>query len=411
MVHFKTLQNGIRLVVNEMSGLMSVTMGILVRTGASQENEKEDGISHFIEHMLFKGTKKRTAFQISDEMDRIGAQMNAFTGKDVTCYYAKSTTPHTAEAFDILADLFLNSTFPEDEMEREKGVVCEEISMNEDTPDDLCLDVLAEAYYGKSGYGRNILGPSKNVKGFTKADIEAYMAKHYVPSNIVISMAGNINISLAEELAEKYFADMKPVEFTHAVIPVNPCGKSLFKKKDIEQIHIGIAYPSLKKEDELYDATNILNMILGGGMSSRLFQTVREQMGLAYTVYSYLSGYAECGTLSVYAGVNADKYLKSVDAIYKCVEDIKRKNISKEEFLRGKEQLISSSIFAQESTSSQMLIFGREMLQNNRVYNFEERVKKISSVTLDDVNAAIDVNFDDNNKATAVVGNVKKPLK
>lgn len=411
MVHFKTLQNGIRLVVNEMSGLMSVTMGILVRTGASQENEKEDGISHFIEHMLFKGTKKRTAFQISDEMDRIGAQMNAFTGKDVTCYYAKSTTPHTAEAFDILADLFLNSTFPEDEMEREKGVVCEEISMNEDTPDDLCLDVLAEAYYGKSGYGRNILGPSKNVKGFTKSDIEAYMAKHYVPSNIVISMAGNINISLAEELVEKYFADMKPVEYTHAVIPVNPCGKSLFKKKDIEQIHIGIAYPSLKKEDELYDATNILNMIFGGGMSSRLFQTVREQMGLAYTVYSYLSSYAECGTLSIYAGVNADKYLKSVDAIYKCVEDIKRKNITKEEFLRGKEQLISSSIFAQESTSSQMLIFGREMLQYGRVYNFEERVKKISSVTLDDVNAAIDINFNDNNKATAIVGNVKKPLK
>lgn len=411
MVHFKTLQNGIRLVVNEMSGLMSVTMGILVRTGASQENEKEDGISHFIEHMLFKGTKKRTAFQISDEMDRIGAQMNAFTGKDVTCYYAKSTTPHTAEAFDILADLFLNSTFPEDEMEREKGVVCEEISMNEDTPDDLCLDVLAEAYYGKSGYGRNILGPSKNVKGFTKSDIAAYMAKHYVPSNIVISMAGNINISLAEELVEKYFAEMKPVEFTHAEILVNPCGKSLFKKKDIEQIHIGIAYPSLKKEDELYDATNILNMIFGGGMSSRLFQTVREQMGLAYTVYSYLSSYAECGTLSIYAGVNADKYLKSVDAIYKCVEDIKRKNITKEEFLRGKEQLISSSIFAQESTSSQMLIFGREMLQYGRVYNFEERVKKISSVTLDDVNAAININFNDNNKATAIVGNVKKPLK
>lgn len=410
MVHFKTLQNGIRLVVNEMSGLMSVTMGILVRTGASQESDKEDGISHFIEHMLFKGTKKRTAFQISDEMDRIGAQMNAFTGKDVTCYYAKSTTQHTAEAFDILADLFLNSTFPDDEMDREKGVVCEEISMNEDTPDDLCLDVLAEAYYGKRGYGRNILGPSKNVKAFTKNDITAYMDKHYVPSNIVISMAGNINFALAEELAEKYFADMKPVEFTHAEIPVETLGKSLYKKKDIEQIHIGIAYPSLKKEDELFHATNILNTIFGGGMSSRLFQTVREKMGLAYTVYSYLSSYAECGTLCVYAGVNADKYLQSVEAIYKCIEDIKRKDITEEEFLRGKEQLISSSIFAQESTSSQMLIFGRELLHNNRIYDFEERVIKISSVTFQDVNEAIDLNFSDKNKATAIVGNVNKPI-
>ena len=143
MVHYKQFDNGIRLIVNKMSSLMSVTMGILVHTGACVENDKEDGISHFIEHMMFKGTKKRTSYMISDEMDRIGAQMNAFTGKDMTCYYAKSTTGHAAEAFDILADLFLNSTFPEDEMKKEKGVIVEEINMNEDTPDDLCLDLLA----------------------------------------------------------------------------------------------------------------------------------------------------------------------------------------------------------------------------------------------------------------------------
>lgn len=410
MVHFKQLDNGLRLVVNQMSGLMSVTMGILVHTGASVESDKEDGISHFIEHMMFKGTKKRTAFKISDEMDRIGAQMNAFTGKDLTCYYAKSTTGHAEEAFEILADLFLNSTFPEDEMSREKGVIIEEINMNEDTPDDLCLDMLSRAYYGERGYGRNILGPRKNVEGFTRDDIKSYMQKRYCSDNIVISMAGNIDIKVAEAMVEKHFAGMLKCCCSKTDVKVELQAKSLFKTKDIEQVHIGIAFPSVKRYDKLFDATQIMNAILGGSMSSRLFQSVREELGLAYTVYSYISTYCETGTLAVYAGVNAEKYKQSAEAIYSCVNDLRKKNISEEEFLRGKEQLISSQIFAQESTSSQMLLFGKELLYRGRVYNFEDRVNKISSVTLKDVLDAIDVNFDDKFKAVSLVGAVDKPL-
>ncbi|MDE7168512.1 MAG: insulinase family protein [Clostridia bacterium] len=410
MVHFKTLDNGLKLIVNKMDGLMSVTMGILVHTGASQESDREDGISHFIEHMMFKGTKKRTSFQISDEMDRIGAQMNAFTGKDMTCYYAKSTTGHAAEAFEILADIFLESTFPEDEMAKEKGVIIEEINMNEDTPDDLCLDLLANAYFGDKGYGRNILGPKKNVSGFTKADVKDYMDKHYVPDNIVISMAGNIDVNLAEELVLKYFSNLERRCCKRSDVKVELQGKSVYKHKDIEQVHIGIAFPSVKRYDKHYDATQIMNVILGGGVSSRLFQTVREELGLAYTVYSYVSTYAETGALSVYAGVNAEKYKQSVDAIYNCIADIKRKNISKEEFVRGKEQLLSSSIFSQESTSSQMLLFGKEMLYNGKVYDFEDRVNKLNAVTLDEVLDAVDMNFDDKHKAIALVGAVDKPL-
>ena len=393
-----------------MSGLMSVTMGILVHTGASVESDKEDGISHFIEHMMFKGTKKRTAYQISDEMDRIGAQMNAFTGKDITCYYAKSTTGHAQEAFEILADLFLNSTFPEDELAREQGVIIEEINMNEDTPDDLCLDTLSRAFYGERGYGRNILGPRKNVEGFTKADIESYMQKRYCSDNIVISMAGNIDVNAAEEMVEKYFGDMPKCCCCKTDVKVDIKAQSLFKTKDIEQVHIGIAYPSVKRYDGLFDATQIMNAILGGSMSSRLFQTVREELGLAYTVYSYISTYCETGTLAVYAGVNSEKYQQSAEAIYNCLNDLRKKNISEEEFLRGKEQLISSQIFAQESTSSQMLLFGKELLYRGQVYNFEERVNKISSVTLNDVLDAIDVNFNDKYKAVALIGAVDKPL-
>jgi len=410
MVHFKQFDNGLKLIVNRMEGLMSVTMGILVHTGASVESDAEDGISHFIEHMMFKGTKKRTAFQISDEMDRIGAQVNAFTGKDVTCYYAKSTTGHAEEAFEILSDLFLNSTFPEDEMVKEKGVIIEEINMNEDTPDDLCLDRLSLAFYGKSGYGRNILGPIKNVKGFTKADVDKYMQKRYSPDNIVISMAGNIDIALAEKMVEEYFAGIEKRCCTRGEVKIDLQAKSLVKKKDIEQVHIGIAYPSVKRYDKLYDATQIMNAIFGGSMSSRLFQRVREELGLAYTVYSYLSTYTEVGSLSIYAGVNSEKYLQSVDAIYGCIDDLKKKNISEEEFVRGKEQLIASQIFAQESTSSQMLLFGKELMYSGRVYDFEERVNKISAVTLKDVLEAVAFNFDEKYRAVSLVGNVEKPI-
>ena len=410
MIHFKQFDNGLRLVVNKMDSLMSVTMGILVHTGASQETDCEDGISHFIEHMMFKGTKKRTAFQISDEMDRIGAQMNAFTAKDVTCYYAKSTTGHATEAFEILADLFLESTFPEDEMEREKGVVIEEINMNEDTPDDLCLDVLANAYFGTRGYGRNILGSRENVAGFTVADIKNYIQKYYAPQNIVISMAGNIDINVAEAIVAKYFASHNCRNCERKPVKIKLKGQSLFRKKDIEQVHIGIAYPSVNRYDKLFDATQIMNAVFGGSMSSRLFQTVREKLGLAYTVYSYVTSYEEAGALCVYAGVNSEKYLKSVEAIYDCIDNFKKKDITKEEFERGKEQLISSSIFSQESTSSQMLLFGKEMLYRNEVYNFEDRVNRISSVTLDNVMEAIEINFNSKDKAISLVGAVDKPL-
>ena len=410
MVHFRQLDNGIRLIVKQMTGLQSVTMGILVGTGASAETEEQDGISHFIEHMMFKGTKKRTAFDISDAMDAIGAQVNAFTGKDMTCYYAKSTSNHAAEAFEILSDLFLNSTFPEEEMVKEKGVIVEEISMNEDTPDDLCLDLLSRAFFGEQNYGRNILGSKENVRGFTGADVKKYMRDRYTTDNIVISMAGNITVGLAEKLATEYFGGLPASSKKQVDLTVRLQSRQLFRKKDIEQIHIGIAYPSMKRYERLSDATSIMNTLFGGSMSSRLFKTVREQMGLAYTVYSYMSMFEQSGSLVIYAGVNADDYERSVDAIYGCIRDIKRKTISEEEFLRGKEQLLSSNVFAQESTSSQMLLYGKELIYTGRIYDFEKRIQDITAVTLNDVYEAIEYNFDEKYKATAVVGNLDKPI-
>ena len=410
MVYEKRYSNGLRLVVKQMEGLLSVTTGILVGTGSSSETDAEDGISHFIEHMQFKGTKKRTAFEISDAFDRIGAQVNAFTGKDVTCYYSKCTSDHTAEAFEILSDLFLNSTFPEEEMAREKGVVCEEISMNEDTPEDLCFDVLASAFYGKENYGRNILGPASNVKSFTREDIFRYKAERYGPENIVVSFAGGVDIRTAEALVETYFSSLEKGNFRPREKRIQKRHLSLVKKKPIEQVHLAIGYPSLPREHELTDALQTINSVLGGSMSSRLFQEVREKMGLAYSVYSYISAFQECGSLVVYAGVNPASADKAYEAVGKVIADMKEKGITREEFLRGREQMKASMLFSQESTPSQMLLYGKHMLFNDKLFDFEGKLNAINSVTEEDVRSAIDLTFDESGKAIGAVGNLDKPF-
>ena len=332
MVYEKRYSNGLRLVVKEMQGLMSVTMGVLVGTGASAETDAEDGISHFIEHMQFKGTEKRTAFEISDAFDRIGAQVNAFTGKDITCYYSKCTSDHTQTCFELLADLFLNSTFPEEEMEREKGVVCEEISMNEDTPEDLCLDLLSTAFYGKENYGRNILGTTERVKSFTVADIMRYKKARYCPENIVISFAGAIDKQTAEALVEEFFATLPAGKFEDRKPNIIKPHLSLVKRKPIEQMHLAIAYPAVPRGDKKEDVYAALNSILGGSMSARLFQEVREKRGLAYSVYSYISAFSDCAAQNIYAGVNPSNLEQAYDAINAVIKDMKEKGITQDEF-------------------------------------------------------------------------------
>lgn len=411
MTYSKKFPSGLRVVVKKIDGVLSVSMGILVGTGSCFETEGENGISHYIEHMMFKGTEKRNAFEISDAMDRIGAQVNAFTSKDITCYYAKSTTDHAGEAFEILSDFVLGSVFPEEEMEREKGVVLEEIAMTEDTPDDLCLDVLAEAYFGKEGYGRTILGPAENVRKFTRQNLFDYIAERYAPENLVISFAGNIDVQYAAELVEKYFesAVQKRV-FSERKKPLSLARKSLFKNKDIEQAHIAFAYPSLAREDTLMDAVLIVNAVLGGGMSSRLFQKVREQMGLAYTVYSYISSFTEGGVLTVYAGVNPSNVSKAQGAIEDVIAELCKDKLTQDELSRGREQLKSSLVLAQENTASQMLAYGKYLLYNDAVLNFEERIRGIESITMEDCERAISLNFDRKNMAAAIVGKVDRPL-
>ena len=393
MVTTKTLPNGVRVITKRMEGLLSVTMGVLVGTGAAFERDEEDGISHFIEHMQFKGTEKYTAFELSDAFDAIGAQVNAFTGKDLTCYYAKSTSDHAKEAFSLLSELFLRSTFPEDEMAREKGVVIEEIGMDEDSPEDLCLDLLSRAAFGNDNYGRNILGPRENVEGFTREQLFAYKKERYCPENIVISFAGNIEPAFAEELADI----------------VRRTG-NIFRQKSIEQAHFAFGFPTVPRDSEDLAAVQVMNAVLGGGMSSRLFKRVREELGLAYSVYSYTSHYKETGMLTVYAGVNPKKAEDAAKAVSAVLAEFKEKGVTEEEFLRGRETLKASNIFSQENTSSQMLVYGKQLLYKNEVYDFEQRMAEISALTREDILRVIAENLDFSAAASACVGNLKAPL-
>ena len=410
MIETKELSNGVRVIVKRMEGLLSVSMGVLVGTGAAYETDAEDGISHFIEHMLFKGTATRTAFELSDAFDALGAQVNAFTGKDMTCFYSKATSDHAAEAFALLADLFLNSVFPEEEMAREKGVVVEEIHMDEDTPEDLCLDLLARTAFGNRNYGRNILGPASNVEGFMREDLFAYRRERYCPENIVISFAGNIATAEALALAETYFGGMERTRFTDRKKEIVQSAGSMLRKKPIEQAHFALGFPTVAREDKMRPAVQVMNAILGGGMSSRLFKKVREELGLAYSVYSYCSHYAETGMLTVYAGVSPAKAKDAFAAVQGVIESFKREGVTEEEFSRGREQVKSGSIFSQENTSSQMLLYGKEMLYNNAVYDFERRMAEIAALTRGDVMEAIKQNFDLSRAAVAAVGNLDEGL-
>lgn len=412
MRFYKKFDNGLRLIVNKIDGLLSVSSGILVKTGSINESKEENGISHYIEHVMFKGTKTRSAFDISDHIDRIGAQINAFTSKELTCYYTKSTKEHLKNSLEVLSDIFFDSVFDKIELEKEKGVVIEEINMSEDTPEDICLDLLAKSYYGEKGLGQTILGPAKNIKRFTRDSVKAYMDKYYTADNVVISIAGNVDIESTVEYIEQLFADKFKKNMSKKQVKstiIRP--EQLYKSKRIEQSHIGFAMNGFTASDSLSDAFSIANTVLGGGMSSRLFQKIREELGLCYSVYSYPSQYKDNGILEIYAGVNTDARDLATKAIVDEVKKFKKDGISEQEFLRGKEQIKSAFIFGQESTASQMLLYGKYLIFLDKEFDFNERIRKIENVTIDDVHEAISKSFDIESASTATVGPKRTALK
>lgn len=389
--------NGLRLILKKIDFVRSVSAGVWVGTGSAYENQTNNGISHFIEHMLFKGTQKRSAFEIADSIDRIGAQINAFTSKECTCFYTKSIDEHLEKCLDVLSDMFFNSAFAEEELNREKKVVIEEISMIEDTPEDVCHELLAAAYFGDNPLSRSIIGTADNVNSFTKDMLKEYMIKHYCPENTVISIAGNIDIDQTIKMVEKYFVANFSGDYCYKHIPApkhDTKSKFVSKIKQVEQASVAIAFPSVTFNSPMAQPMMLLSSVLGGGMSSRLFQKVREELGLAYSVYTYPSAYINNGMFTVYIGTNPQNIELAMETIVKELDKVKKEGITKDEFLRGKEQLKGSFILGQENTSSIMTIYGKLLLLANEEFNLDKRLTEINAVTQDDVNRVIEQTFD-----------------
>ena len=412
MVKVKTYPNGLRVIVKEIEYVQSVTMGIMVGVGSAFETQSENGISHFIEHVNFKGTKKRTAFDISDEIDSIGAQINAFTSKDVTCYYVKCIRDHVEKSFEILSDIFLNSVYPKEELDKERTVIIEEINMTEDTPDDLCIDKLATAFFGDRGYGATILGPMENALRFSRDDIFNYRKKYYVPKNTVISFAGKVKYEEVIDMVGKYFAGYQGESiYVPHLVETNVYTNDVCVDKSIEQVHFGLAIPSAEISSDKRYASLCLSSILGGGMSSRLFQSVREKRGLAYSVYSFMSSYKEAGVLYIYAGVNPKTVKSAYDCILEELNGLSNNGITLKELNRAKEQIKGSTALSSESMSSLMMSYGKRLLLTNDIFDIEKELNKLSSLTLEDVNQLAKEKFNSSVMATSIVGKGVKPLR
>ncbi|MEG1612765.1 MAG: pitrilysin family protein [Clostridia bacterium] len=406
MEKIKKYSNGLTLAYQYSPTVRSVAIGVFVNVGSINEDSKTNGISHFIEHMMFKGTKRRTAFDIVAESDNIGAQINAFTSKTNTCYYMVCVDNDTEKCVDILSDLFFNSVFPNEEIEKEKGVVLEEISMTIDTPDDLCLEMATSAFYKGHPLSRQILGTRKNVQGFTREDILNYIDLHYTPDNILISVVGNITLKEVEILINKYFIGNFSLKKSPNKQIKHFEGNSTFIKKckKIEQSHIAFIFPSMAYCDKLTTALKVFNTAFGYGMSSRLFQNVRENLGLAYSVYSYPSFYTTNGCCSIYLGTNSNSVEKATLAVKDEIDKVLKFGITEAEFLRGKAQMRSAFVFGQESTSSMMTMIARHTIMTGEACDIDKMLLDIENVTLDDVNEVIKQVFDFNKVTACYVG-------
>lgn len=386
MIKRHQLSNGVTLVTEPISSVRSVALGIWVKTGSRQEQPEHSGISHFIEHLLFKGTQRRSAKDIAEAFDSIGGNVNAFTSKEYTCYYAKVLDEHLDMALDVLSDMFFNSVFEPGEVDKEKNVVIEEIRMYEDTPDDLVHDLLTLAAYGEHPLGYSILGTEEVLTRMTVDQIKQYLASHYTISNTVIAIAGNIGDDVVEKV-EGYFAQFQNREELAPVLSPTYISQSIYREKSTEQCHLCIGLPGLSfKSANLYPLI-LLNNALGGSMSSRLFQEIREKRGLAYSVYSYHSAFEDSGLFAIYAGTAPKQTDEVLSLITHILAEVKEKGLTEAELSKGKEQLKGSIMLGLESTSSRMSRIGKNELLLGRHLSLDETLTRIDKVTLEDIQA------------------------
>lgn len=410
MIKIRTLKSGIRLVMEEIPYMQSAAFGAWVRVGAVNENSENAGISHFIEHMMFKGTENRNARQIAEDIDKIGGQINAFTSKETTCYYVKSLYNNLYKAADVILDMLANSKFDSAEMDKERKVICEEIKMTLDSPDDLAHDEICELMFKGNALGKSIIGTPETLAKIDRDVMVNYIKEEYTKDRIVFSVAGKFN---EDELVA--FLDEKLMDYAFSKeceekpqVPYEPRFKSIVK--DIEQSHICLATRGIKLEDSRFYALSILNNVMGGSMSSRFFQNIREEKGLAYSVYSMSSAYVAGGYYNIYAAVGHDMIEKAIDGIKVELNYLKEKNITEEEFLMSKEQLKGNYIFGQENVSGRMFSIGKSLILKDKVFTPEEVLAKLDAVTLEDINEVRALISDYNSYSGVVISSKKIDL-
>ncbi|MBR1604526.1 MAG: insulinase family protein [Alphaproteobacteria bacterium] len=379
-----TLANGLRIVTASRPHTESVTLGIWVNTGSACEKEEINGISHFLEHMVFKGTEKRSSLQISEEFEDVGGQSNAYTSREFTAFYAKMLKQDVELAIDILADIVLHSNFPQEELEKEREVVVQEIKQAIDTPDDIIFDYLQEQAFQNQALGRSILGPAEKVRSYTGTTLSQYRQSNYAAKNTVVCAVGNVNHDAFVKMVETRMSDMQSTPH-FAIDKQIYTGGFYQEKRDIEQAHVVLGFEGEAYSQKNYYPTIVFSTILGGGMSSRLFQEIREKRGLVYSVYSFSNSHTQSGLFGIYAGTTREELKQLMPVVCEEIRKIRTDLVTDKELQRAKTQLKASMLMALESSSSTVEVLARQMLIFGRPIPVKEMVEKIDAITREDI--------------------------
>ncbi|HEY8416693.1 MAG TPA: pitrilysin family protein [Limnochordales bacterium] len=379
------LPSGLRVITERVPGVRSVAVGIWVPAGSRDEAPEQSGIAHFVEHMLFKGTRRRSARDIAEAIDATGGQLNAFTTKETTCYYARVLDEHLPLALDILADMLLESTFRPEDLVRERDVIVEEIRLVEDTPEDLVHDLFEKALFGAHPLARPVLGSEETVSGCTRQDLLQFVETHYTPGDLVIAAAGSVDHDALVAMVGKLFDGPARSNGAPGPVPFSYQPAYVMAERDSEQVHLCVGVPALPRNHPQRFALHLLDTLLGGGMSSRLFQELRENRGLVYSTYSYHSGYRDTGVLGVYAGTSPDKAAEVLDLIRCELAAVHRGGISAEELDRAKQQTKGALVLSLENTTARMNRLGRSELDGQPYLSPRQLMRRIDAVSLEDV--------------------------
>jgi predicted Zn-dependent peptidase len=406
-IHRELLPNGLLVLSEEMAHIRSISIGIWMKTGSRDEVLESNGISHFVEHMVFKGTTTRSAGDIARQVDSIGGNMDAFTGKETICFNIKVLDEHLPIAIDILSDLVLNPIFDPKDIAREKGVILEEIKMDEDNPDYLVHEIFTQNFWKDHPLGKPILGTKETVRSFEQERLFDFYRQRFSPNNMIISAAGNLNHARFMELIRSKFAELKPVaNGFHMAAPAVTPRIITRNKKSLEQVQLCVGVPSHPISHEKRYVSYVLNTVLGGGMSSRLFQKIREEQGLAYAIYSDLNPYRDTGCMTVYAGTSLESTRSVVDSVMAEFRELKARPIPAEELRRAKDQLKGSLMLSLESSTSRMSNLARQQMYFDRFFSMDETIEQIEAVSESEVVEMANQLFDREKVAVTVLGNL-----